>query len=176
MKSENLKPQNPLFLLYCVGISVLLLVADYFSGPFIQFPVTYLIPVSLAAWYNGRWWGLFFALLLPLVRFYYNMVLWTIPWSIVEASTNALIRIIVLCSFALILDRTAKQTLKLSKQVQFLEGLLPICSYCKKIRDQSDEWQPMEKYIMERSEAKFTHGICPECLQKHFGDIIAKMK
>lgn len=176
MKPENLKPQNPLFLLYCIGISILILVADYFSGPFIQFPITYLIPVALASWYNGRWWGLLFAFLLPLVRFYYNMALWTVPWSIVEASTNAFIRIIVLSSFALILDRTAKQTLKLSKHVLLLEGLLPICSYCKKIRDQGDEWQPMEKYIMARSEAKFTHGICPECLQKHYGDILANMK
>jgi hypothetical protein len=176
MKLENLQPQNPLFLLYCVGISILILVADYFSGPFIQFPITYLIPVALAAWYNGRWWGLLFAFLLPLVRFYYNMALWTIPWSIVEASINALIRIIVLSSFVLILDRTAKQTLKLSKHVLLLEGLLPICSYCKKIRDKSDEWQPMEKYIMERTEAKFTHGICPECLKKHYGDVMAQMK
>ena len=81
----------------------------------------------------------------------------------------------MLSSFALILDRTAKQNLKLSKHVTLLEGLLPICSYCKNIRDQNDQWQPMEKYIMARSEAKFTHGICPDCLKKHYGDVLAKM-
>ena len=150
--------------------------ADYFSGPFIQFPISYLIPVALASRYNGRWWGLLFAFLLPLVRFYFNMALWTIPWSIVEASTNVLIRIVVLSSFAVIVDRNARQTLRLSKQVTLLEGLLPICSYCKNIRDQNDQWRPMEEYIMARSEATFTHGICPDCMRKHYGDILAEMK
>jgi hypothetical protein len=44
-------------------------------------------------------------------------------------------------------------------------------SYCKKIRDDSEEWQPMEKYIQARTAAKFTHGICPDCLRKHYGEI-----
>jgi|GEM_PF-1309470 len=140
----------------------------YFSGPFIQFPITYLVPVALVSWYNGRWWGIAFAILLPLVRFYYNIALWEVPWTITEASINAVIRIVVLSSFGLIIHRVAIQTRTLSREVELLQGLLPICSYCKKIRDQHDHWQPMEKYIMERSAASFTHGICPDCLQKHW--------
>jgi hypothetical protein len=174
METNSHSVKNPPFLFYGIGTAILLLIADYFSGPFIQFPVSYLIPVAFLSWFHGRRWGLFLAIFMPLVRFYYNIALWTIPWTIVEASINALIRIVVLSSFTLIIDRTAIQTRKLSRQVSILEGLLPICSYCKKIRDQKDQWQVMEKYIMDRSEATFSHGICPDCLSENFGDIPMK--
>ena len=50
--------------------------------------------------------------------------------------------------------------------VKQLQGLLPICCYCKKIRDDSNYWHEVEAYISQHSQAKFTHGICPECYQK----------
>ncbi len=49
------------------------------------------------------------------------------------------------------------------KQVKQLQGLLPICSYCKKIRDGHNYWQQVEKYIADHSEADFSHSICPHC-------------
>jgi PAS domain S-box-containing protein len=51
-------------------------------------------------------------------------------------------------------------------QVQLLSGLLPICASCKKIKDERERWQPLEGYIQSHSEAKFTHGICPDCMRK----------
>ncbi|WP_076003853.1 hypothetical protein [Dehalogenimonas formicexedens] len=51
-------------------------------------------------------------------------------------------------------------------QVKMLSGLLPICANCKKIRDDNGYWSSVEKYISTHSEAEFTHGICPECLEK----------
>lgn len=48
-------------------------------------------------------------------------------------------------------------------KVRQLEGILPICAYCKRIRDQKDAWHPLEGYISTHSDASFTHGICPEC-------------
>ncbi len=52
-------------------------------------------------------------------------------------------------------------------QVKRLQGLLPICCYCKKIRRDSDYWEQVDKYISEHSEAEFSHGICPECYKKY---------
>jgi len=52
-------------------------------------------------------------------------------------------------------------------EVKTLEGLLPICSYCKKIRDGRGEWHRLEKYVTDHSRAKFTHGICPDCLARY---------
>jgi DNA-binding response OmpR family regulator len=50
--------------------------------------------------------------------------------------------------------------------VKLLQGLLPICCYCKKIRDDQNYWQQVDTYIADHSEAQFTHGICPECRDK----------
>lgn len=51
-------------------------------------------------------------------------------------------------------------------EVKLLQGLLPICSYCKNIRDDSDSWHKIETYISEHSQAEFSHGICPTCYDK----------
>lgn len=61
--------------------------------------------------------------------------------------------------------RVAERILGLKQEVKQLEGLLPICSYCKKIRDGGDEWDHIESYIANRSEASFTHSICPSCFE-----------
>jgi CheY-like chemotaxis protein/exonuclease VII small subunit len=50
-------------------------------------------------------------------------------------------------------------------EVKVLNGLLPICSYCKKIRDDHDYWQSVEGYISQHTSAQFSHGICPECYE-----------
>ena len=59
-------------------------------------------------------------------------------------------------------------------EVRVLQGIIPICSYCKNIRNDDDSWQQMESYIDAHSEAQFSHGICPECheeLKKEIQDI-----
>jgi hypothetical protein len=50
--------------------------------------------------------------------------------------------------------------------VKMLSGLVPICANCKKIRDDKGYWTQLEGYIQERSEARFSHGICPDCMKK----------
>ncbi len=60
----------------------------------------------------------------------------------------------------------AERILGLRQHVDRLEGLLPICSYCKKIRDDDRQWRQIESYIAQRSEARFSHSVCPECHEK----------
>ncbi len=60
--------------------------------------------------------------------------------------------------------------------VKKLSGLLPICSSCKKIRDDEGYWQEVERYLAEHSEAEFTHGICPECAKKFYPALYKKKK
>jgi len=52
--------------------------------------------------------------------------------------------------------------------VKQLKGLLPICMFCKKIRNDENYWQQVEEYLIEHTEADFSHSICPECLEKHY--------
>lgn len=55
-------------------------------------------------------------------------------------------------------------------EIKTLQGILPVCSYCKKVRDDEGNWNKIEAYIQRRSEAKFSHGICPECASERFPD------
>jgi hypothetical protein len=53
-------------------------------------------------------------------------------------------------------------------EVKTLRGILPICAHCKRIRDDVGSWQQMEVYVREHTDAEFSHGICPECVQTHY--------
>lgn len=55
-------------------------------------------------------------------------------------------------------------------EIKTLHGIIPICSHCKQIRDDKGLWKRMEEYIHEHSTAKFSHGICPDCIKKHYSD------
>lgn len=62
------------------------------------------------------------------------------------------------------------------KKVKTLSGLIPICSHCKKVRDDSGYWQKVEEYLSQHSDVDFSHGICPDCLKKYYPDQYKKMK
>ena len=62
--------------------------------------------------------------------------------------------------------RVSERILKFTTQVRQLEAFLPICSYCKKVRDDQNYWQQIEGYINERTGSEFSHSICPDCYQR----------
>ncbi len=62
------------------------------------------------------------------------------------------------------------------EKVKLLSGLLPICSNCKMIRDDKGYWQQIESYIRKHSEAEFSHALCPECAQRLYPDLYARVK
>jgi K+-sensing histidine kinase KdpD len=162
-------------LIYNAILSIFILLIDYRLGPFIQFPLLFILPVIIASWYISKWWGLFYAILLPLVRFYFTII-WLVPWTTFESAINALIRISVLIILVYLTSRVASQTKKLEKEVKMLEGLLPICSSCKKIRDDKNVWQPIEAYIIGHSDVSFTHGICQDCMEKYYPNYVVPKK
>jgi DNA-binding response OmpR family regulator len=61
----------------------------------------------------------------------------------------------------------AERILGLRRELRQLETLLPICSYCKRIRNDKEEWEPLETYIETHFERMLTHSICPDCYAKH---------
>ena len=68
----------------------------------------------------------------------------------------------------LIVDRLRTRAERYEHQIQHLEVLLPVCSYCKRIRDDDGEWHVLEEYINEHTSAKLSHGICPDCAREHY--------
>ncbi|MBU4262665.1 MAG: MCP four helix bundle domain-containing protein [Proteobacteria bacterium] len=72
--------------------------------------------------------------------------------------------------------RTEKNNLqKALVEIKTLRGILPVCSFCKQIRDEKGLWQKMEVYIQEHSEADFSHGVCPDCMKKHYPEEYAEL-
>ena len=65
-------------------------------------------------------------------------------------------------------EKLIRELQKAMDEIQTLNGLLPICAYCKNVRDDQGYWQKVEIYISKHSKADFSHGICPDCLKKHF--------
>ena len=55
-----------------------------------------------------------------------------------------------------------------TKEIKTLRGIIPMCAVCKKIRDENEFWGEVEKYLIENTNAKISHGLCPDCMKKHY--------
>jgi hypothetical protein len=149
-----------------IGLGILLL--DLCTGP-IMFPIFFVIPVVLSAWFSNARLSYALAALLPISRFLIADFI-DFPSNTIVNVVNALIRITVLVFMAFLVARTARQT----KEIKVLRGIIHICMFCKRIHTPQDRWQQLEAYITEHSDAEFSHGMCLECAEKHYGDILHK--
>ena len=85
-------------------------------------------------------------------------------WTVLRARVTTGARIAALQQS---LEQRVRELQQALDMVRQLSGLLPICSYCKRIRrDEGGSWQQLEAYLSEHSEAEFSHGICPECYER----------
>lgn len=80
---------------------------------------------------------------------------------IINLALCAVIIVVVM----LLVTRTIKSY---QQRIKTLEGIIPICMHCKEIRDEKGEWNKLEHYISERSDARFSHGICQKCMDKYY--------
>jgi C4-dicarboxylate-specific signal transduction histidine kinase len=88
---------------------------------------------------------------------------------------TAVFCLFVLTSFLMLMEsetmrETAEKLLKLKEEVKTLSGIVPICASCKKIRDDKGYWDRVETYVAKHTEAKFSHGLCPDCAKKLYPD------
>lgn len=294
--------------LFCLVLGLLLSAVDLVTGPYVQFPFFFLVPVAIAAWYRGRWAGIGLSILLPLIRPLWFAEFWTVGYSPTVVAVNAGIKILVFAAFAELIHRVAgalrfrvqvmeclpvgvwvadrsgiirqanpaarqlwdldatgesvRQTGVLirtlgqealldpfdwawpralqagrptlgevlevtradgtrrvvsssavpirmergriegalllqqdvteekrleeerkriiqslqeaQRNIRILGGLLPVCAHCKRIRDEAGSWRNMEEYISRHTEAEFSHGICPECLPRHYPEFAGR--
>jgi phosphoserine phosphatase RsbU/P len=86
-----------------------------------------------------------------------------VDWEILRARVNIGARLVGLQQS---LTERIHQLQEALASVKQLKGLLPICSYCKRIRDDQDYWQQLESYVSHHSDAQFSHGVCPHCLER----------
>ena len=150
-----------------MGAVILLL--DLSTGPVLMFPILFVLPVALSALFCSARLAYALAGALPLGTFLITFFEES-PVNLAVSAINAVVRVVVLCILAFLAARNAR----LSGEIKVLRGRLPICMWCKSIRKADGSWQKMETYIAENSEADFTHGLCPDCMTKHYGEWLDK--
>jgi hypothetical protein len=149
---------------------------DYATGYEFGLFVFYFIPVSLAAWYAGRGWGIAFGVA-GAICWYLSDRLAGHPYSRAWFPYwESFMRLVSFLTIALALSRIREslarerrlnqKLVESLEQVRQLEGLIPVCAWCRRIRDDSGYWERFEAYLATRTGATFTHGICPSCAQK----------
>ncbi len=149
---------------------------DWITGYELNFFVFYFAPVSFAAWHFGYRASNIVAIMSALIWCAADVFSGHSYSSSAFAVWNTAIRLssFVAIGWAVwrihglvILERDKTEAVKRSlAQIKVLEGLLPICAQCKKIRDKQGQWELLETYIGKRSNAQFTHGYCPDCAKR----------
>jgi hypothetical protein len=107
------------------------------------------------------------AVALPLVRLPFFFV-WEIPSTWALEAVDAAIDVVVLLALVWVIQHIARQ----QREIHALQGLLPICSFCKRIRNDDGAWLQIERYISDRSPARFSHTFCPDCGRQHYGVLV----
>jgi len=153
-----------------IAVGAVIVWSDYLGG-LEFFPLLYTVPVVLAAWYSGGRTAMALAIGVPLIR----LGLLELPGSAGVFSSVGLMTIargVVVFFIGLWFARLSDHEHALERRVLVLEGLLPICAFCKSIRNESGEWERLEAYISRKSEAEFSHGVCPSCANTQYPGIL----
>jgi hypothetical protein len=173
-----MKKRLPAWLLATItvtGVLVLGLV-DWLTGYELNFYLFYFLPVSIGAWFLGLGASVSLAVFSAMVWFGADVLSGHIPLTHAHAVWNTTIRLVSFLAIgwavsrmrhALDRERTTAEALRQAlSEIKVLEAFLPICTQCKKIRNQQGVWQQLEIYIGQHSNTKFSHSYCPECAKK----------
>ena len=177
-----IKMNMPKWLWGLVALASMIIIGiiDMITGYELNFFVFYFIPVSITAWYIGLPTSVGMSVLCAMVWFAVDIQSGQVHSLPFYAVWNTMVRLVsflaiggALSKIRQLLDsqRELAEDLRRSvSEVKVLETFLPICSQCKKIRDQEGNWQQLEKYISGHSDTQFSHGFCPECANKFMID------
>ena len=146
----------------------LVVVGDYFTGPFLHSAILfYLIPVAMAAWSSRTLWpAVAIAVLWPFVRLVI-IELWGWPWPTWITLGDTVLDAVLSTALAVMVWQLRQQ----ARTIRTLEGLLPMCGFCKRIRTE-EGWQRVETYILDHSMAAITHTVCLDCGREHYGHLM----
>ncbi len=147
-----------------MGLAVLLF--DLVTGRFLLFPILFVLPVSLSAWFSSTRWAYALAVLLPVGRLLIAVFVDT-PSPVIFSVANAFVRVGVLVFLAFLIGRTARQTKALQERVA---GLVTVCAWSRTVEYQG-EWISFEEYLKRRFNLDTSHGISPEEARRAFGDL-----
>ena len=155
-------------------ICLVFVALDWELVPLSVFPFIFIFPTMLVAWNRPFWLSMLCAGVLSTTRILHQLVFSSEP-VVANELADTLICFWVLELLALLTVLLGQQARQLRQRVRTLEGLLPMCSFCKSIRNDQEEWERLENYVA-RHGATLSHGLCPDCAQKHYGEFYRRQK
>lgn len=163
---------------FMILLCLVFVALDWELVPLQVFPFIFIFPVMLVAWNRPLWLSTICAGAMSMTRILHELAFSLNAKNPVTAEglADTLICFFVLQLLVVLTMLLSRQSRQLRQRVRALEGMLPICSFCKSIRNEKEEWVKLEEYIAGHSEAQFSHGLCPACAQKHYGSLIARKK
>ncbi|MEI9897445.1 MAG: hypothetical protein WDN28_27210 [Chthoniobacter sp.] len=181
-RSSTIRTIQPI-LAWSIGFAILLAVGwvDLITGYEIHLPALYFAPVALLAWNVGLRSGLAMVVFATITWFLADRGAGHPYASWYDGYLNALMEMLAYSVVAYSVARVRRE-LTIEKglnaelshalaEIKRLEGLLPICASCKRIRQEDNTWEQIEIFVTKRTDAKFTHGLCPECANALFPGI-----
>ena len=170
---------------FCVLLMVMIFLLDLAIPLGAAMDVSYIAVVLLSLWSHKKTTTFLVSIscsILVIIGFYFSPP-GGISWQVMFNRSIALFAIWVTALLTLqrkILEEKRAEALrereKTLEDIKILHGLLPICASCKKIRDDKGYWTQIESYIKDHSEADFTHGLCPECVEKLYPGLRKNMR
>lgn len=129
--------------------------------------IPYILAVLIASFLQPRWAmpGIVLACsILTIIGIFYSPQPLVVPfWKVLTNRGLALFAMWIIAILLYHRNALIGRREEALARIQLLEGLLPICAECKKIRDQADTWHRLETFLSAHSSVTFTHGLCPEC-------------
>ena len=149
-----------------VLIGVVIMLLDLLAGRYLLFPILFVIPVVLSAWFCTDRLSYVLAVILPLGRLFTAEFVHH-PSPFVYIAGNCMIRISVLCLLAFLVSRSSRQTKQLKERV---ESLVTVCAWSRTV-EYRGEWISFEQYLLRKFGINTSHGISPAEAEKMFGAV-----
>jgi len=160
----------------CLTLSIAIFILDSLIPLGVAGGVPYILAVLISLWSPRKKLPIYVAIggsVLTVIGFYSSPAGGEL-WKVIFNRSLALFAIWATAILSVQRKAIYEEKEKALLELKILSGLLPICASCKKIRDDKGYWNQIELYIRDRSEADFSHGICPDCAEKLYGHLKKK--
>ena len=182
--TENLKNMNTRRLyIACILLTMTVLMLDLVIPLGVAMGVPYILVVLISLWSPKKNFTVTVAAIcsiLTIAAFFYKppvAEMWKVVFNRILALSAIWITALLGLQRKIAEDKreeAIREREKALDDIKILHGLIPICSSCKKIRDDKGYWSQLEVYIKNHSEADFSHGICPECAKRLYPELYGK--
>ena len=167
-KAGTLPFTKGIFVTVLVLLTCTIAVLDYLTGWEISFSIFYIYPIFTASWYVGKKTGVVFAVLSSILWLTADLASGHEFSHVLIPGWNTAVRLVFFLLIGVSVPYLRKELHASHNALEKLTSLLPLCAWCKNIRDSNGKWSRLEEYLQDEKGIEVTHGICPDCIEKYY--------